>query len=221
MTLNHRNDIELTEYFETVSISELRPLVALNYEDAPAELLDYYLRESYIRFCKDTGILERSIVFNSQLGLFDYLLSVPDEYSINEIVNVRDEKRHYSHQLSDCSLSHYCFRYKKGIVYFGSQPNGMITIEAKVIPTRNSCLMDKDIYDNYSDAIKYSFDHTLMGSNLKKWRNAAGSSNAYNLYRLEVENAKERKKRGNVSRKVYYDKNTVSLALSNINIGRR
>jgi hypothetical protein len=81
--------------------------------------------------------------------------------------------------------------------------------------------MDKDIYDNYSDAIKYSFDHTLMGSNLKKWRNAAGSSNAYNLYRLEVENAKERKKRGNVSRKVYYDKNTVSLALSNINIGRR
>ena len=212
-------NIPLTEYYETVPLSDLIPLVALNYEGADSGLLAYYIREAYIEFCRDTEILVRSMIFQAQDGLFDYLLSPPDYHAIKLIDSVRDKHFAYSVSPTGRRIPSKCFQYKGGVILFGSQPCGEITVEASCIPTRESCLIDKDIYDTYGSAIRHGVDRIIMGSNVKKWRNPSGAANAYSQYRIEVENAKEDIKKGQVTRKIYYDTTLNAVALGRISIG--
>ena len=198
----------MSETFETLPISELRLSIAANFPDMTIGALDYYLRESAIRFARRTKVLRRTICFDYQKGVSEYYLDdLPDGYVLHEVSEVRVDGECYDPVCNKCSCGSGKYKHHSGKLEICGIGGCEIEVEVIVIPSRKSCNIDADIIEQWGDVIANGANAKLMMSPDKRWRSLGLARQEEISFLRGVEEAQAHVQRGGITDKVYVANN--------------
>ena len=197
----------LSEHFETLPIADLRPTIAFHFPDMALGTLDYYLRESAIRFARKTKILKRVIHLDYQKGVNDYFLDgLPADYILHEVSEVLVDGVCYEPSCKRCACSAGKYRHRAGRLELCGITGCQIQVNVVVMPSRNTCNIDADLVQQWADVIAHGTNAKLMMSNDKRWKNLGMARQEEVSFLRGVEEAQTHVQRGGVTDKVYYAK---------------
>jgi hypothetical protein len=194
----------MNEHFETLPISDLRPTIAFHYTDMAMGALDYYLRESAIRFSRLTKILRRTIRFDYQKGVNDYILSdLPDGYILHEISEVRVDGQCIDPVCDRCKCLSGKYKHHAGKLEICYAEGCEVEVDVIVMPSRTTCNIDADIINQWGDVIANGANAKLMMSNDKRWQNIGLARQEEVSFLRGVEEAQIHVQRGGITDKVW------------------
>ncbi len=195
----------MNEYFETSPISDLRPAIAYHYTDMAMGVLDYYLREAAIRFARKTKILRRTIRFDYQKGVNDYILDdLPDGYILHEISEARVDGQCIEPVCGRCGCVAGKYKHHAGKLEICYGEGCEVEVDVIVMPSRSTCYMDADIINQWGDVIASGANAKLMMSNDKRWQNIGLARQEEISFLRGIEEAQLHVQRGAVTDKVWH-----------------
>lgn len=202
----------MRDIIKKVSISEFRKLVAFNYININLNLVDSIMRMAIIQFCKESGVLRRSVEIQTQGDYEDYLIYSDDSdeivfkvvsaklYSDCECINLVNNNG----RCIDCKINEYSISGNR--VKLCNPDSMKLLMKFVAVPSQTSCEFDADLLNIWSGGISSYFNHKLMSGNDKRWRNISQSRIELSEYRRAVDEAMLYAKRGGVERVVTNDK---------------
>lgn len=196
----------MSDFYETVPIADLQPLIAYHYTDMASGVMDYYLREAVIKFSRKTRILRRKIQIDIQKGVNDYLLFLEDGYLISEINQVRVDGVCLKKLCDSCVCRPMQFKYRSGQLTVCELEGCLLEVEVVAIPTRNSCEIDADIFNQFGDVIASGANSILMTGSDKRWKNLGLANQERLAFETGVEEAQLMVNRGFITPKVIHVK---------------
>ena len=194
----------MSDYFESVEISALRPMVAFNYTDLNVNVLDYYILTSVREFASRSKSIKRTLHIDGQKGVEEYILSIEDDYVVMEIISVKIDGRCIEKSCSKCECTDGTFKYRSGLITLCNFKGCDIDVEIIASPSVSSCRVDADIVNLWGHVIANGVNSKLMLSNDKRWRNKGVANSELKLFLLGCEEAMEVAQREGISDKVYH-----------------
>lgn len=148
---------------QTVPISKFTPHVIIATYDQngdnpiPENVAESFIRNSAISFAEKTGVLTEKISINLQCGLSEYPIEVSD---CNTVIGVKSAKLGDWYN-EDCGCSwtwgEVQFTMIDDLLKIYPAPNEDIEdglkLEVVIIPNRDACDLDAQLYDKWFDAI--------------------------------------------------------------------
>lgn len=198
----------MSDYFESVDVEEFRPILAFNYPDININVLDFYVLMTIREFARKSRSIKRVVKIKGQKCVNDYMITLPDGYVVVELNTVKVDGVCIEKIHNTCLCNMHKFKYRSGLLTICDFKG--CEIEATVIasPSNQSCRIDKDIFDQWSDVIAHGVNSKLMLSNDKRWANKVVARDSLQLFLLGCEEAQEQAQRDGVTDKVYYGTKT-------------
>lgn len=155
--------VEMQLLKQTVPISKFTPHVVVATYDQngdnpiPENVAESFIRNSAISFAEKTGILTEKININLQCGLSEYPIEASD---CNTVIGVKSAKMgDWASEDCGCSWNwgEVQFQMIDDLLKIYPAPNDDIEnglqLEVVVIPNRDACELDAQLYDKWFDAI--------------------------------------------------------------------
>lgn len=164
------------DHVDTVPWSAFVEGVSLYVMNAPATVIEHFVREAAIELARKTQILQRTMWVDLQECVRDYRLVAPDGYKIHLIsdVSMGCLRMHPAAYTTRHDLRHaqYFFDPPCGLA-IGNSPDEDekegLTIRASVIPTHDSCEVDAFLLDVHGDDIRAGALARLFLMNGQPW----------------------------------------------------
>jgi len=196
----------MDELYETVSLDEMIPLVAIAFPEINKGIIKYYLREAIITFARQTGAIQRKVFVELQRGVRDYIIGLPDHHKISEVSNVSVDGCCLT-LIRDCDCCHdggYFYKNRKITLCVAPQCGGELIINVCAIPSRTSCNIDAEVVELWGDVIASATMARIMKSPDRRWRSLVESRNQEREYRRGVLEAQKWVQKNGVADKVVH-----------------
>lgn len=149
---------------ETVHLSEFVPEVEAEAWGVPSNVAQLHILEAAIEFTREVPCVTRSQVIKPQACVSDYFLTPRKGEQISRVLSICvDETKHNVNVLND-RVAFHCFwgssewRFKPPFqLHCDPAPKydgrDCIAVEFSVMPTRDACEVDRELYDRFRSQI--------------------------------------------------------------------
>lgn len=190
------------EPVDMVPYSAFQDQVRLSIASAPAEVIDFAVRNAVIEMMKESLQMQRDLYIDVQECVRDYEVCVPGLvlHAVREVHFQHRELLPVTSPTPHLYPGHFYHEPDRGIM-IGTQPacdeEGALYVRAVVHPSRDSCEVDRWVYERHADAVAEGalsrmflmkdmgwYDTALAGISMRRFKNAKN--------RMKGEQAKHR-----------------------------
>ena len=190
------------EPVEMVPYSAFQDQVRLSIPAAPADVIDFAVRNAVIEMVKESLQMQRDIYVDVQECVCDYEICIPGMvlHAVREVHFHRRELHPITSPTPYVYSGQYYHEPEKGIL-IGDQPGydseGALYVRAVVHPSRDSCEVDRWVYERHADAVAEGALSRLFGMKDMSWFDRAEAGVAMRRFktaknRMKGEQAKHR-----------------------------
>lgn len=180
------------------SVSDFEDFVVSYAQDAPSVVLQHAIRETVVKFMRETRVATDTYCINAQCGVTDYVVEMPDCSKLVAIENVEPDGGVWGGFRQFRNLPNPWAWNKDDrfpVVIFGFSPreDAVFHVTYSWTINRDGCDVPDFIYEEWMDAIKFGAAAELLAMPNQEWTNPQLAHMFADKYREERAAAKARK----------------------------
>lgn len=182
-----------------MNISKLEDLVVLHVPDAGPAVLQHALRQAVLRFARESEVLTDFACLQTQCGVPEYVVPVPDCRKLVAITAVEvatggfglwhDSPDPFSGDTWSVDAYHPVVVLRQTPARDGDR----ISIRYTWAPAREDCDVPEEIYERWAEAIKHAALADLFSMPKQEWAHLPSVTLHERYYQVELELARARR----------------------------
>lgn len=182
----------------SVSVSEFEPFLTLFAPDAPPDVLQHVIREAAIRFMRRTRVAEDYYTIETQCGVRDYWMDLPDCRELIAINGIEPNEGAWPFFPGAGWQPNAWDWVKDGrhpVIQFGFTPqeDKCYTVSYSWSIGRDECDIPDFIFEEWEEAVKHGALSELLMMPNQEWTRPKMAQYHAEMYRREVVSAKSRR----------------------------
>jgi hypothetical protein len=184
---------------DTVEFLVFAPDIQLRAKGIPDAVAESLAREAAIDFIRRTHTLKRTLLTDAQAGVGDYYIDLPDGLLVRSVSCVTLDGRPLR-SVPQCTGRYMGsgFSFDGQRLFVSPAPcedsPGALEVTVYAVPTQTTCALDRDIYEQYADAIVNGALSRAFAMHGASWANAGRNSLMRDFQRLYLDGVNRAKR---------------------------